>query len=1367
MTTLFTSSPIATRRKLYLLASLMVFTLLSLSFFANAKIQFNAELNTSIAHFRANPLFLSDEQVQPFARHSVQDKEGYLWTSGGRGVLRYNGYKLKEAEFSTANAMDALGRPILFVDSAEQLWLGSSHLFLYDYETELFNAFTVSERGRINAIAEDKDGYLWITGSEFGFLKYDKALKRVVSGESAELFAGAPETFTSIVYDEPKHTLWMSSIDGVYGYDIDQQRLFKIETGVDQYFTNFLIRDIALDQKRSSLWIGTPMGLLRINTNTLTTTKYTISEHANSLPINDVSVTYLDTGGNLWIGLEKEGICVFRYSTDDFSCLRSSFADKNKLPFATVEDISEDNNGSLWLSMNNYGTYRITPDLEKFDNLKNLITTDVDTYFPNSFDSVLRENNDLWTATDGGGINIFNIKTGAFQNLKHDANDNTSLSSNSVITLAQDENGIIWAGTWAGGISRIDPETLLVESLLSDPSKPTNETILGNNIFVIKSDNEGGIWISVWGRGLQYYNINEKRFTSYLYDINSGQNGLQNSQISHLQLFDNKVWITGESGLEVHDIKTQEFTFLLPAKQYEFNFVEVKSYEEIWIATANGFFKFNSTSGEYKHYTMQDGLSDDAVAYLKKDLKGTLWLATSNGISVFDPISEQFNNYFERDGLAGNRMGSHGEFMFVEDKLYIPGKYGVTIVNPNDKPKNDLAPKTTISLIEFVNKTEFSKIYEDEKSNILDFSGIKIPFNSNSLKFDFAALSFIFPNHNKYKYRLQGWQSEFVETFANERIARFTNLPAGNYTFEVYSSNSSGVWDEQGDSFSFSILSPWWKTWWAISLFTSIIFSSTWLSMRWRLAKNSQRQKELQIKVKQKTAQLATYAAELKQASDSLSVLNTELEDRVQQRTAQLQVEVNERKAAESKLFYMAFHDSLTALPNREWIIQRIEKLLLACQEDKNISFGVMFLDGDRFKQINDTHGHIFGDKLLIAASQRLVKLLSTNQYVGRLGGDEFTVIAESYNETELEALAQLIVEKFKEPFLIESNTVYFNVSIGILKCDENYTLVPDVLRSADIAMYKAKSSGKATYKFFDQNMQNVTLELVELEAALRDAVTNNGFHLVYQPLIDLDSGLIAGFEALIRWDHPEKGFISPLTFIPIAEETGLIWEIGKWVLDEACRQAKRWHDMNLVTVPAISVNLSTRQIQNTDFLNMVDEIIEDVGIDPRYLKLELTESVLIENNHSMSSIFEGLRGRGIDLAIDDFGTGYSSLAYLNEIPVQYLKIDKRFVEAIDANKDAEINQDALEILKATISLGKSLRKLITAEGIETQTQLNALIQYGCDFAQGYFLSRPVSDEVATEILRAHKSLQDGGVNIAKEQFSAAYRTRLNNAQSS
>jgi len=1337
----------------YAILLILCVTLL-LPFSVSAKIFFEAEKAKTVSHFRVIPIYLAEDKLQAYTRHSHEDSQGYLWSAGSAGLLQYDGYKNKAYDFQESTKETDGGVPYIFNDSKGNLWVANTYLYRFNHRTKKFTAFLLDKKYSITTITEDTDGNLWLFNSNSDVFKFDTTLNKLITkpfyNETIDNF----KIIKSSVYDKVHNIIWFTSDQGVYGFDIFKQKLIKIETSLDKFFLDFLIRDIALDAKRNNLWVGTPKGALRINTESLEVKLYTGDGKEGSLPISDVSVSFVDSADNIWLGLEKAGLCVFKHSSETFMCLNSSLEGQYRLPVATIEDISEDSNGSLWLSMNQYGLFRITPDLEKFVKMRDKITNSDQGYFKNSFDGIVRKNKDIWIATDGGGINIFNYQTGIYKSMKHDPRRSDSLSSNSVISLSEDENGYIWAGTWAGGVSKIDPETMTAEQFLNYPDVPKDQTIAGNNVFVVESDKKGGIWISVWGWGLQYLNVAEHRFTNFIHGTESGNRAIQNTEISHLQLYKKQLWITGKAGLEVLDIKSKTFKLLLGTEDFGFTYVWVESLEEVWIGTFSGLIRFNAISGEKKVYTTADGLPENEISYVKKGDNKRLWIGTSNGLSVFDLSTNEFTNYTKKEGMVGNQMSSHGEFIEVENLLYVPSKSGITIINPEEMPDNHFRPKTIITDIEAMNSDTF----------ITDLSSkakIEIPISDNSIKFEFVALNFIFPEYNNYKYRLLGLQTKFVQTRSNERFARFTNLPAGDYTFEVYGANGTGVWDNEGDSFSFTILPAWWTTIWAKFLFFILILLVAFLIYKWRFSLNRKREKDLQCMVEDKTNQLQSYAAELKRTSQSLVNLNSELENRVEKRTAELRSEISERKTAESRLFYMAFHDSLTGLPNREWIIQYIEQLLSRCQQEPDLSFGVMFLDGDRFKQINDTLGHVIGDQLLKASAKRLSSLLSSNQYVGRLGGDEFTVIAESDHELAFETLAQKIIDEFKKPFLLDNHTLYFNVSIGIVKCDSHYTDVPEVLRNADIAMYRAKDLGRGTYQLFDKQIQKKTLEIAELEASLRVAVQERKFHLVYQPIIDLNSGLIHGFEALIRWQHPEKGFISPLTFIPIAEETGLIWDIGKWVLYEACKQAKKWHDMEPESYYNIAVNLSTNQIRNANFLNMLDEIIEGTGINPKYLKLELTESVLIENNHALSLLYEALHEREIDLAIDDFGTGYSSLAYLNEIPVQFLKIDKGFVEVIDQNSDSDINQDALEVIKAIISLGQSLRKRVIAEGIETQTQLSVLIEHGCDYAQGYFMSKPLSKEEATQVIKSNKTIDEGGVNIPKEQYIIEYQARI------
>lgn len=1343
------------------------FLILLFSRFVSATVSttINAEEISSISHFRAfSPPFLSEDDIL-FTRQIVEGAQGYLWIRGGdRQLLRYEGYELESVDVPNYAMLGDYEEQFLYKDNDGQLWYTNHNLHKYSYETKSFISKNVTNSRYIYAAVDDHNGALWLGGKGFGFIKYDKESEQVILSDIHTLLPNAPQFVTSMAYDHKQKALWMSSTEGVFKFDTISRKLVKIDTPIDKVFSTHYTRDISIDVDREALWVPTPEGLIKIHTKNFAVHIYTEGDDENSLPIRFVTTTLIDSRGNLWVGLEKEGLCLYRYKKDNFLCARSSAEEKNKIPFATVEDIYEDSNGSLWLSMNKKGMVRITPYLEKFSKLRDRITVPVNNYFKHSFNAIVRKNGDIWIATDGGGINVFNYKTGNFYTIKHDNKNPHSLPSNSVITIAEDEKGFIWAGMWAGGVSRINPDTMEIKNYYHDPDMSSDQSLAGNHIFHIEPDMNGGVWIAIWYKGIQYLDRDTELFDNYLALQNERK--ITNTEITDIAINDEKVWVLGRAGLEVFDPATKEFSLHIASEKHFFRSLYIHSDEEFYIGSSNGFYIYNPSSHTKKYYTVEDGLSGRDTFYFHVDQKKRVWIATNNGISIFEPDNESFEKYSEQDGLVSNKSSEFGEFFQADGDLFIPSVGGVSIVNPDDIPKSHYEPTTIISNISYIATDDLSFDKNTLKHEYSFIDDMEIPYSYNSLEFKFLILNFIFPDKNKFKYRLIGWQTAFTETSAHENVARYTNLKPGNYTFEVFGANGRDVWDEGGASFSFVILPPWWQTWWAMIIFACLFFALIYLIMRWRLSFNIYREKELARKVKDKTLQLEQYASELKSTSDSLALLNSELEQRVESRTRELQVEVNERKVAESKLFHMAFHDSLTGLPNRQWLIQKIESLIHKCQNNHDLVFGLMFLDGDRFKQINDTHGHIIGDQLLIASAIRLSNLLNEYQHVARLGGDEFTVIAEHVKASdELESLATHIIQAFAKPFDIDGNIIYFNVSIGVLICDASYSLVPSVLRDADIAMYRAKEADRGTYKVFDQEMRKVTLELAQLEAGLHEALENNHFYLMYQPILDLRSGVINGFEALLRWRHPTRGDISPYEFIPIAEETGLIWPIGEWVLYEACRQAKIWHDMDIACRPTISVNLSSKQLKNLTFLDIIDSAITSSGLDANFLNLELTETVLMENNETISYFLDTLRERKIDLAIDDFGTGYSSLAYLREIPVQHIKIDRKFIDAIDNTAGNRINYDALKIVKATISLGQSLRKKVTAEGIESKTQLDAVMEYGCDFAQGYYIAKPLMNEEATKLLCVPIDELDDGCSDQKDSFLKRYQLAQKNMQ--
>jgi diguanylate cyclase (GGDEF)-like protein/PAS domain S-box-containing protein len=446
--------------------------------------------------------------------------------------------------------------------------------------------------------------------------------------------------------------------------------------------------------------------------------------------------------------------------------------------------------------------------------------------------------------------------------------------------------------------------------------------------------------------------------------------------------------------------------------------------------------------------------------------------------------------------------------------------------------------------------------------------------------------------------------------------------------------------------------------------------------------------------------------------------------------------DITQRKAAEEQLVHDAFHDKLTGLPNRALFMNRLEQSILRAQRRKESSYAVLFLDLDRFKVINDSLGHMIGDEFLVATARRLQKILRPSDTVARLGGDEFTILLEEIeNVNAAIEVAERIQQEIQQPFRLDGQEVITTVSIGIALGAKHYDQPDDLLRDADMAMYRAKTQGKR-HEVFDMSMHAHAVKRLQLETALWRALDRQEFRVHYQPIISLQDDRVTGFEALVRWQHPERGLVSPADFIPIAEETGLIVPIGFWVLREACRQLCSWQQTALQNIGqqnaslTINVNLSAKQLAQPDLIEQIEKILEETGLDPHSLKLEITESVIMDNVEEVTAVLLQLRDRGIQLGIDDFGTGYSSLSYLHRFPIMALKVDRSFVSRMGDD------QENLEIVRTIVTLAHNLKMDVVAEGVETAEQLAQLRALGCELGQGYLFSKPVNCEVAESLLQ-------------------------------
>lgn len=429
--------------------------------------------------------------------------------------------------------------------------------------------------------------------------------------------------------------------------------------------------------------------------------------------------------------------------------------------------------------------------------------------------------------------------------------------------------------------------------------------------------------------------------------------------------------------------------------------------------------------------------------------------------------------------------------------------------------------------------------------------------------------------------------------------------------------------------------------------------------------------------------------------------------------------DISERKAAEERIRYLAEHDALTGLPNRVLLHDRLAQALLAAQREHR-RLALLFVDLDRFKNINDSLGHHVGDQLLRAVAERIVQCVRASDTVSRPGGDEFTLLLPHIaGPDDAARVAEKLLEALARPFSIDGRQLMISASIGISLYPDDGADIAALMRSADVAMYHGKESGRNAYHFFRTEMNERVLERVSLENALRRALRNGEFALHYQPQIDSATRRIIGFEALVRWQDPEAGLVSPARFIPVAEDTGLILPLGAWVLEEACRQNRAWQDAGMPAVP-VAVNISALQFRQVQFADVVAGVLAASGLAPECLELELTESVMMDAAERNVAVLDGLRQMGVRVSVDDFGTGYSSLAYLKRLPIDKLKIDQAFV------RDIASDPDDASIVGAIIGLAHNLRLEVIAEGVENEAQLDFLQHGGCDQVQGYLFSPPL-----------------------------------------
>jgi diguanylate cyclase (GGDEF)-like protein len=657
------------------------------------------------------------------------------------------------------------------------------------------------------------------------------------------------------------------------------------------------------------------------------------------------------------------------------------------------------------------------------------------------------------------------------------------------------------------------------------------------------------------------------------------------------------------------------------------------------------------------------------------DHRGWVWLGTDAGLLAWN--GDEWHQLTQESGLIWNDVNQGGMTVAADGSLWIGTSGGIAHL---------LHPERAFDPIPL--SAEVTKIRRGEKTYPVT-EGIELPWSPLPLSFQLSSPAMRNRSQLVFEYRIDGLHSDWIAS--RDGNAVFSGLPPGKYTFMARAHNLGLNSYSPAIQIRLRILPPWWRTWWFISLCALACVFVLIAGDRIRERHLLDRSRELEFEVKK--------------------------------RTLELEHRITEVRMAEEKIKQLAFYDPLTQLPNRRLLTERLKQLLDSSSHSKLLG-ALLFIDIDNFKALNDTLGHRAGDVLLQEVARRLSACVREGDTVARLGGDEFVVILRelSLRPEVAAAQAKIVAEKILslicQSYHINDRECHGTSSIGITVIGEHSDSIDDVLQRGDIAMYQAKESGGQSLHFFDPALRDAMNARTAMEADIRLAISEKQFALYYQP--QLEGGRLVGAEALIRWNHPRRGVLGPGSFIPLAEETGLILPLGNWVLECACRQIAAWGKQERTERLTVAVNISARQLREADFVTCVLAALDRAGANPARLKLELTESMLVDNIESVIAKMAEIKSYGIGLSLDDFGTGYSSLSYLKRLPLDQLKIDRSFVRDIveDASSRA--------IAQSVISLGQVMNRAVIAEGVETDEQLDCLTGLGCHAFQGFLFGCPL-----------------------------------------
>ncbi|TQV87734.1 EAL domain-containing protein [Aliikangiella coralliicola] len=1273
-----------------------------------------------------------------------------LWLTTADGYLHHLLPDGSFEHFAIQNSVDGESQRadpynILF-DNKESIWISTSQgVFSFSIQQKKFTSHVAPKDNEILFSLSFDDAtrvlYIGASGGNIYQLLVDSTEQK-----SAVLKTPNGLTAINIFIDKSR---WIVTAEKIFQWKSDNQ-LVEVEIPKDAEFNG--IRESAMHN--GIIWLFSDIhGLFRYSISEKTLQNYVPDPHdLQSIKSRSVSVGYVDQGEQLWLG--SPGVGAFRTSlrSTGFNKIAAQNMGQTGLSNNDYCDISEAKSGELYFSTCTAGFRKLSRDRKHF--------TDLTYKLSSAMNSNNGKHNDLVNVMSHWVENENSIWLGTFEELIHwNGEDEAKVFSvsrspnqlpSSALTIHKDPQQRLWIGTYIG-ISQFLPD----KNHFINFNNPTEnrKALSAKTVLVIKDAGKDELWLGTRGQGLWRFNVINGNTTQYAFDYNIANSISNNDIYDIVETRNGTLWVGTGAGLNkaIFNKETSQYEFKRYTHKHGLVDDRIRSIVEapdgkLWLGTNSGIISFNpdteaSLFFNYSHNLPAGGYNSSA-GLLSQD--GYIYIGGYNGLAQITPKQPQ--TAFQQFPLVVTG--------------YSIGNRKVKVLDPTNVPLLELdyennRLKLEFSILDF-SAPEFHRYqyrlkgFENEWQEIgpqaeaiynhlpsgnytLDITNknngdnsklghimLAVKVNPAPWRSSLAYLLYVsvtlsilaIVTYFSWKKRLR--ERAYVNAIkTSEERMKLALKGSGNVIWdwkvksnEVYRAGLSILGYEEME-----ITTP-------IESFDQIIHPEDkeyWRQLAKKILNGKQNKFSAELRLRHKEGRWVWIRNEgevvrsYRDTGKPLRIAGT-----LQNITAQ--------KFAEQELRQLANYDTLTGLPNRNYF-DKILPELITQNNDNNALLALLFVDIDRFKNINDSLGHQFGDKVLIAAAKRLQETLPDSTVIARFGGDEFTIIlTESKHESDIKVIAKSLLDSFSRTLSVDNTEVIVSLSIGISLCPNDSQVSHTLIQYADTAMYYSKSAGRNTYSMFNIEYLARTSKRLELENSLHHALEAGEFYPVYQPKMDVESGLCKSAEALLRWHSKEHGLIPPSDFIPILEDTGLISPVTDWLLEEVCNQYTKWtsnHDVEI----NLAVNLSVRQLMRQPITDAVTTILAKTQTPASSIELEITESALMENASQLASMLGELKSLGVNLSIDDFGTGYSSFSYLSQLPVDKLKIDKSFIDKIESGERAKT------LCLAIISMAHELGLKVVAEGVENQNQLSFLVEARCDEIQGYYYSKPLTSE--------------------------------------